>query len=257
MFLIFEKTQNIMRKISSLLALGAMMMFLASCTDYGTKIEFGNCEIFYTKNVTENEGQKLGDFLQEAGYFKAAAEGASVQLDKEGDKYLVRFVVKEGIDKDEKYVNQMSTFLTTIQVHVFDGKTVEGHLCNSSFETLRKVNPKDFGKVKLFLGSEVFYKSGVTDMEAQKLGEYLVKEEFFQEKKNKSVQLVREGSDYIFRMVVREDLLKDTSMDDLFIELVNGISAEVVNGAKVHFEACDTEMVTHRRIDMKKEEAGK
>ncbi|MFH0895787.1 MAG: hypothetical protein V2A54_15235 [Bacteroidota bacterium] len=243
-----------MKKIYSILALAIIAVTFAACTNYGTKIEFGKSEVFYTDNVTKEEGQKLGDFLQETEYF--TGEGASVQLDKEGEKYLVRFVVKEGIDKDESYVKKMASYLTTIQTHLFPEKPLEGHLCDSKFKTLRTVKPNDFGKCKIINKGELFYKNGVTDAEATKLGDFLVKEEFFNGK-TKSVQFCKEGSAYVFRMVVRDDLKTDLSYDKDFAIMARQISDGAVNKAVVYFEACDDNFVTVRRIEMSKEEEAK
>src|SRR5947209_1178772 len=50
-------------------------------------------ELFYTRDVTDAEAQKLATYLRETGLF-GGEDGASVQLAKEGETYVVSFVVQ-------------------------------------------------------------------------------------------------------------------------------------------------------------------
>src|SRR2546421_7095270 len=59
-----------------------------------------------------------------------------------------------------------------------------------------------YGKELKFKKGQLFYTSKVTKDEADKLGNYLVKEGFFTDMKEITVQLNKSGSTYEFRMVV-------------------------------------------------------
>jgi hypothetical protein len=110
---------------------------MLGCNSYGTKLEYGKGELYYTKNVTEAEAKKLGDYLNKEKFFEG--EGKTVQLDKSGDTYQFRIVLKEGLDKDEKYITGGRNAAIEISKNVFDGAKVEVHLCDNKLKTLRVV----------------------------------------------------------------------------------------------------------------------
>jgi hypothetical protein len=110
---------------------------MLGCNSYGTKLEYGKSELYYTKNVTEAEAKKLGDYLNKIKFFDG--DGKSVQLDKPGDTYQFRMVIKEGLEKDEKYITGSKEAAVEISQNVFDGAKVEVHLCDNQLKTLRVV----------------------------------------------------------------------------------------------------------------------
>lgn len=111
---------------------------MLGCSSYGTKLEFNGSQVFYTKNVTEAEAKKLGDYLVKGEFFSDQNKG-TVQLDKSGDTYQFRMVVKEGVAIDDKLVALFKTVATELSKNVFNGAKVEIHLCDSNLKTLKVV----------------------------------------------------------------------------------------------------------------------
>lgn len=114
-------------------------LILSSCNNYGTKIEYGQGELYYTANVTELEARNLGKYLNDVGMFPKGKE-VSYQLDKSGENYIVKMPIS-----DEKYVND-AAYLTDIQIvgglmskDVFTNKPVDFWLCDDGFNTLKVV----------------------------------------------------------------------------------------------------------------------
>jgi hypothetical protein len=122
----------------------AICLLLATwgCKNYGTKLEYGKGELFYTAAVTETEAKKLGEYLEKGGYYKGD-QRKSVQLDKQGDTYAVKFVVKEGLDKDEKLMGVFKTIANDISQTVFSGAKVDAHVCDDGLNTLKVVSAGD------------------------------------------------------------------------------------------------------------------
>ena len=112
------------------------------CGSKGTRLEYKGSELYYTNNVTEAEAKKLGDYLYNGGVFSDENKG-TVQLDKSGDKYLLRMVVKEGIDKDENYQKLIPLFAKGVSKNVFNGAKVEVQLCDSNLNTLKTIPMAD------------------------------------------------------------------------------------------------------------------
>lgn len=63
-------------------------------------------------------------------------------------------------------------------------------------------------KININPKSEVFYKGDVTEAEAKKLGNFLLKQGYFTTVDSRSVQLLKEGDIYIVKFVVDEEKLK-------------------------------------------------
>ena len=119
-----------------------LAVLVLSCSSMGTRLEYGGSELYYTKNVTEAEAKKLGDYLFKGGVFSDENKG-TVQLDKSGDTYLVRMVVKEGMDKDENYQKLIPPFAKGVSKNVFNGAKVEVQLCDDKLNTLKTIPMSD------------------------------------------------------------------------------------------------------------------
>ncbi|WP_420574944.1 hypothetical protein [Kordia sp.] len=77
------------------------------------------------------------------------------------------------------------------------------------------VSCANYGEKKVFNGTEVYYKDGVTEAQADKLGESLIDSKFANGDP-KSVQFTKDGDVYIFRMVIKEEFLEDKSLESVF-----------------------------------------
>lgn len=102
-----------------------------------------------------------------------------------------------------------------------------------------------YGEKLEFNGTDVYYQETVTEAEAQKLGEYLVEAEFA-DGGEKSVQLTRRDSIYVFRMVVKEGIVEDSANDITLTAMTYALSLGVFDGAPVELEACDNTFETLR-----------
>src|SRR5436853_5847504 len=108
------------------------------CNSKGTRLEYDGNELYYTKRVTEAEAKKLGEYL-----FNGAAYGrkdkGTIQLDKSGETYQVRMVIKKGEDKEENVEETVAGFAKGISRHVFNGAKVDVQLCDDKLNTLRTI----------------------------------------------------------------------------------------------------------------------
>lgn len=102
-----------------------------------------------------------------------------------------------------------------------------------------------YGEKLEFNGTDVYYTEEVTEAEAQRLGEYLVEAEFA-DGGEKSVQLSKRDSVYLFRMVVIDGVTEDSANDVTFLAMTYGLSLSVFDGAPVELEACDNTFETLR-----------
>ncbi|MEY2563078.1 MAG: hypothetical protein QOH88_1271 [Verrucomicrobiota bacterium] len=91
--------------------------------------------------------------------------------------------------------------------------------------------------------SELYYTSQVTEAEAKKVGEVLVKLGYFKGAAA-SVQLNKSGGVYEFRAVVKKDSEKNSEIVEEFRAIGKAISDQALNKAKVAVHLCDDHLKT-------------
>jgi hypothetical protein len=113
---------------------------LSSCKNYGTEKTINGVQYFYTSNVTESELDKLADVLKDFGLeVTDEDEGKTIQLNRTGNTYEIRAVIKKGLEMDNEYCDAIKTFAKYISSTIFDGANVEFHLCDEHLETIRVI----------------------------------------------------------------------------------------------------------------------
>lgn len=100
-----------------------------------------------------------------------------------------------------------------------------------------------FGKRLSFDAGELYYTSGIAEEEARKLGEYLVRDDFF-DGKPKTVQLIRGGKALELRIVVKAGAERDPQTRESFRQFGLEISRNVFNGDPVDVHLCDEHLKT-------------
>ena len=112
--------------------------------------------------------------------------------------------------------------------------------------------PAQWGKVlKYGNGGSLFYTSDVTEEEARRLRDYLLKIKTFQDEPP-IVQLARKGDVYQVRMVADKEVIEKELPPEVMGpveaagQLAEDISEEVFNGAKVEWHLCDDKLKTLR-----------
>jgi len=120
-------------KIFSVLLISSVV--LTSCEDYGTEKNFNGVQLFYTFEITESEANSLGRYLIESEFADGGEK--TVQLNKSGNTYEFRMIVKKGIEQDPEYVELGKYMAAEISTEVFNGAQVDVHFCDEYLETLR------------------------------------------------------------------------------------------------------------------------
>ena len=95
-----------------------------------------------------------------------------------------------------------------------------------------------YGTKLEYNNGELYYTDNVTETDAKKLGDYLVKSGFFGGKKI-TVQLDKQGATFQFRMVVMPEKQNDETTLGLLKVFAGEISEEVFDGAPTELHVCD------------------
>ena len=125
-----------MKKLITILAVILFSsVILMSCTDHGKEKHFNGVQLFYTSSISESEANALGNYLIKGGFADGAEK--TVQLNKSGNTYEFRMVVKTGIEKAQQNLDMGKLFAAEISTSVFNGKPVDVHFCDENLKTLR------------------------------------------------------------------------------------------------------------------------
>jgi hypothetical protein len=122
-------------KFTFFVAIVIVSVILSSCTNYGKEKNFNGVQLFYTSTITDTEANLLGNYLVESEF--ADGEPKTVQLNKSGNTYEFRMVVKKGIEQDQEYTEIGKLMAAEISSEVFNGKQVDVHFCDENLRTLR------------------------------------------------------------------------------------------------------------------------
>jgi predicted transcriptional regulator len=248
-----EERKHFIQRILFLYAI-IFSVLLSGCSgeDYGTELTFaGNNELYYTENVTAEEAQALGEYLVKEEFFTNDGTGISIQLNNTADIYEFRMVVIEGIEEDQDVIDSMKIFAYELSQDVFNGANLNIHLCDDTLTTLKVVEPIDYGtKLTFAENNELYYTENVTVEEAQALGEYLVKEEFFtNDGTGISIQLNKAADVYQFCMIVNEGVEEDQDTIDSMKVFSYELSQDVFNGANLNIHLCDDTLTTLKVVE--------
>jgi hypothetical protein len=126
--------RNIFSRKGTILLIFLAILLMGSCRNFGTEKKFNGTQMFYTSTVTENEVDILGAYLINSGF--ADGEQKTVQLNKSGNTYEFRMVVKKGIEQDQEYRTLGKAMASEISLAVFNGSNVDLHLCDENLKTL-------------------------------------------------------------------------------------------------------------------------
>jgi hypothetical protein len=105
-----------------------------------------------------------------------------------------------------------------------------------------------YGKKLTFKKGEVYYKPPVTKAEAYKLGNLLVKRGYFDNTRPKSVQILKVGSTYQVRFVVKKAILGKPRLINSLEAMGALASGEVFNNAAVEVHLCDEKLKTYKTL---------
>jgi hypothetical protein len=93
---------------------------------------------------------------------------------------------------------------------------------------------------------EIYYKDGITELQAQKTLDILYPS-WNEAGNKKSVQLTKKADTIYFRMVINEEKAKDIK-DEAYLLLGAGLSASIFNDAPVNIDLTDNRFNTIRTL---------
>jgi hypothetical protein len=208
---------------------------------------FNRGQLEYAQDVAKEDAKRLGDYMVGTGFFKGRL--VSVQLDKQGPIWHVRYSVRPGLIKDEAYIATCEIFAAQISLHVFHGAPVEFDLCDDAEQpkTSRAV-PTTAG-LEFNRGELYYFTASMSRDDAEILGQYLLRDGFFAGQPV-NVQLRKQGEMLQFRLPVKQGLEKDESYVATCGKFAKELSKAMLHGGPVEVHLCDTNFRTVRVVPL-------
>lgn len=134
---------NVKKIGQSLLTLGIVgFMIYQNFFAFGSKVTFGAEEhVYYLGDCTEAQAQKVGETLQTLGIFNGS-NPADIQIDKDGELFLLRFVVKEEYLNKKEFEDVLATIGFMVSKDAFGGAKLAVEMCDDRFKPKKRVAMK-------------------------------------------------------------------------------------------------------------------
>lgn len=114
---------------------------------------------------------------------------------------------------------------------------------------------ENYGTKLTFAKGEVYYTENVNEREAQRLGNFLLAQNYFDDVREKTVQVTKSGDTYKVRMVINQDSMKaHPEYEGMLAPLTGVISRDVFSGAPTDIELCDASLTTIKTFPYQKAE---
>lgn len=241
-----------MKKYLIIFIMAVVVAGLSSCNNYGTKKVFNDIELYYTDKVTVSEADALGNYMKDEDG-KEGKDTKTIQLNKEGDVFQVRMVIKENYLKDKEYFETMKILANALSEEVFKGEKVEIHMCNDKLETQKvikmgKTESTEYKMLK-FNGTEIQYDQSVKKSEVNALGNFLIESEFA-DGTTKSLILYKESDVFVVQIVSTPTYWEDEDFILILKDFAGMISTGAFNGELVEIQLCDENFIPKSSVSM-------
>ena len=110
------------------------------------------------------------------------------------------------------------------------------------------IYPSEWGKILKYEGSKLFYTSEVSEEQARKLGDYLLKNGFFKKDNPGTVQITKEDDLYQFRMVVKGGKTQDVEFLKIAGIFAAQLSRDIFDNEMVEMHLCDKNFETIQSV---------
>ena len=209
-------------------------------------LTFGKGEVVLHNDADEAMGKKLGKYLLDIEYFDHETR-KSVVLDRfRNNPYTLKFIVKEIGWTDPEYVAIFNRSKYDLQVQIFNGEDFRMELCDVNLKLQRIIDgwgrQVNFGQGELFVTN----RSSAGENTIDRLGNFLLDIEFFNEDEVRSAQLDERNDEIILRLVVVDEAFTTNQFDEGLRSIHASVESEVFDGKSIRFELCDTDLVTRR-----------
>lgn len=225
-----------------------LLLLLAACQ--GRKVQVSeNEEIFYQGAATEEQAKAVGESLTQHGLLNGS-NPASIQLDIEGEKTILRFVVKEGLWEDEMMVESFGDTAYKVSQEVFEGKEITVELCDDHFNSKNSFPMAEVPVMRFGPDESIIYQKKLGQEKAAAVGEVLKSIGYFSGDNTATVQLREFNDGYQVMFVVQDGFWDKEELYPQWESLREQLSA-ALEGKPVTLDLCDDSFTSHKTFGPK------
>ena len=219
------------------LAGGAVFAYEMATTDRnGVKV--GKDEVYYADGATKEEAQAVGNALKAAGFFTDRGVSLTVAKDKDGP--VISFPVEDGLWNQPGKVSSFEE-VGREMAPLLGGYPIKVRLLDTTRELKKETV---VGRAEFPGKDEVFYQGGVTQAQAQGVGEALRTADFF-EGRGADVFVAKDGGTTTISFVTNSKAWSDPEMLRDF-EMLARAAAPALGGLPVHLQLVDNTLVVKK-----------
>jgi len=204
--------------------------------DLGKLIESNNNELFYTKNISDEESQKFVDFLKSTEIWTPGTDNLD-QLDKDSESYIYR-------TNNNFELANAKMFSALASAKIFDGYNVKIELTDNQLRTISIVPSYYLGALLEYESNKLFHSSNITDYQANSLLDYLIAWNVFSEESQKGGFLTIEKDVYIFKLIIDSNMYENSETKQTLAVLGNMIKENVFPNQKIHVHIANSALET-------------
>ncbi|HMG67389.1 MAG TPA: hypothetical protein VK588_06880 [Chitinophagaceae bacterium] len=252
-----------MKNIFSFVALSVAGLVLLSCSNYGKKINIEGTkgEIYYKDGATENDAKKVGDFLKADGFI-GNVKGASVQVSKQADDYLLRFVYdKDYYEKTPGIEGFFKDYGVRMSKELFSGRRVDISLADKYFKDFKSI-PYDSNAAKgspgggftkddfnhETVGDVNFYWKDISSDESKTIINYISQNGTFSGG-TAEIYMTKQGDRIVLKFPVKEEYQNDAATIAQVEKVSKEIKDNVFANEPYSFQMTDAQLSSLRSFD--------
>lgn len=207
------------------------------------RLTFGQGEIYYGGQVSEEEARRVGEYLFQQEYF-SDEHPSTVELHYGEGRYELGFVIDPQYAEVPLWVMGFGELGDQISREILAGRPVAVILYDSMLDPI-KLAP--LTGVLLFGKNELYYSEPATAADAQAVGESLTTIGFFSDDSALSVHLAREDDTYQLKFVIDTSRALDPETQSAFREISRFVASDALGNQPLVLHLCDDSFRTVQR----------
>jgi hypothetical protein len=233
-----------MRPVRSLTLLSVTLALLAAgCGGYGTRLQLGQGELYYTSAVTADEAQKVGQYLRQRGEFDLPR---SIQLHKSAGTYQLRLVIAAEYRGNDGVAQVQAMLGGRVSHYALGGAPVTVQLCDEHLKTYKEMPSLT---VVPSANGTLFVKPGTNLDDARRLADKLPQERLFAGAGWDVYMEAFEQGYEVAIILVTPGVENDPQVERDLRDFRARTSREVFAGRPVRLRVCDAKMHTLRVLE--------
>ena len=203
-----------------------------------SRLTFKQGELYFSEPVTGEEARRVGEYLVQQQIFSDEQPG-TVQLHQEQGKYRLRFVISSEYIDNPFTAIEFGMIGNQIARDVLGGLPIEVGFIDGQLN-LVKVVP--LSALMKFGKGELYYTEPVNREEANRVGGYLLQQQYYSDEQESTVWLLQEGGKYRLRFVISQEYAEDPFTALQFGIFGNQIARDALAGKRIEVEFADGQL---------------